>query len=234
MKSGPGDQAGQRAAFFANVGHDLKTPLNGIIGFASVLLADLAGDPERVRQVRMIYTSAQKLLARIEAFLDYTRLEAGQLQLRPEWILPGDFLRQLAEPLRPEAEQSGMRIEVRSQQAPSRIRTDARLLGRVLGELLTNAVRYGQQGRIEASVRALPQCVVGFELRDEGIGMAAEALGRLRESLSGTGFEGLGLGLAIARQAAGALGGRVEVDSEPGRGCVFQLVLQLARGDIEP
>lgn len=246
-----GDKAGKkdlrelderRAAFIAGVSHDLKTPLNGIIGFTSVLMMDAAGkNPEQEKKLKLVFESANLMLERINALVRFHRLEAGVILPEPDWLMPADLMLQAAESLRPAAEEAGLRLVVQPG-GPTRIHSDLGLLASALREILSNALRFSREGEIRLTA-ALEQGGDGsgkqlcFSVSDEGIGFSEENLQILRRGLRpeepGDQFQGLGLGLALARLAAESLNAWLEVESVVQQGSTFRLCLPLEPAQIE-
>ena len=230
----------QRAEFIAGVSHDLKTPLNGIIGFTSVILADRAGqDADLEQKLGMVYESARVMLNRINALVDFHRLEAGLRKPEPDWIAPMDLLKESLELHRVAAEKEGLEL-LAEQGGPTRIHTDMHLLSVALNEVLSNAVRFGRQGLVRVWMESKEQAErtrLCFCVADEGIGFKPEALAKLRRGLrptdDGDHFGGMGLGLALARLCMEKLGGWVEVESQADAGASFRLSLDLPSDGIE-
>ncbi len=233
----------QRAEFAGTVSHDLKTPLNAIVGFTSVLLADATGfAPEQKHQLQLVYDSARSLLERIDALLEFHRLEGGRIDAAPEWLLPAELLAALAESHRRAAARAGVELVLPPPgRGPQRLRTDARLVRRILDELVDNAIRFGGAGPCRLDLTAEAAAAGALQLRlavhNAAAGVAAERRRELETSLApqpdplARSYAGLGLGLALAREAARALGGFIALDEVEGR-ARFSLLLELAERDV--
>ncbi len=229
------DRDQRRAEFVGTVSHDLKTPLNAIVGFTSVLLADAARlEPEQARQLRLIYDSARSLLARINDLLEFHRIEAGRFQRQAAWLQPDDLIAQLAAEHAERADEQGIQLIAEPGPEGLRIHSDANLIRRVLGELLDNAIRFGGPGQVHLRAEAPAGAeAVRFEVTDPGSGWRADRGEQLARALDPEvadlerSYEGLGLGLALAREAARLLGGAIELDASPGQSTRFALVLSL-------
>jgi len=222
----------QRAEFMVNVSHDLKTPLNAVIGFTSVLLQDHEQDSEKLHQLQLVYRSARLLLSRIDALTNFYRMQAGVLASQLEWIEPGRWTKDLGEVFSESAEQKGLKLEVLdTPTGPGKIKASLKLLGFALDELLSNAIKYTSSGSVTLEFAGLDKSVV-WSVSDTGSGIKPEALETLQKSLAGDSWEGLGLGLALARQAAFLMNGRIEVDSSGAGGSRFRLILNQS-GDRE-
>jgi PAS domain S-box-containing protein len=223
--------------FLANVSHEIRTPLNAILGFSRLVLN--ARCPERRQDyLRQINSSADLLLKLINDILDFSRIEAGKLLLDN---VPID-LRELAEEsvwmVSEEADSKGLELILDFDwDLPWRLRGDSLRLRQILSNLLTNAVKFTESGEVVLRVSrpdpvGLPSRYL-FEVRDTGIGIAEQDMQALFEPFvqahgSHIGrFGGTGLGLAISQRLAELMGGRIEVESCPGRGTCFRVQLDL-------
>jgi two-component system sensor histidine kinase/response regulator len=235
----------KRAEFVGTVSHDLKTPLNAIVGFTSVLLADATGfGPEQTRQLRLVYDSARSLLERINDLLEFHRLEAGKIEAGYDWFYVAELVIQMVESHREAAEQGGASLMPELTGGPARLRSDARLLRRILDEMVSNAIRFGG-GEIRLSIsseqasHAPERTLVRFLVSDGGSGFSGARHAELTEALDprtddlDRSYAGLGLGLALAREAAGLLGGWIELAPPGSQAGGVSLVIDLASADLE-
>jgi signal transduction histidine kinase len=234
----------QRAEFVATVSHDLKTPLNAVIGFCSVLMqgADKM-DRDSAHQLGMISGSARQLLDRINDLLEFYRLEGGKIAVQLLWVSPVELMLQAVEPFRAGAAAQGVELVLEKEKAPGRLRSDARLLLRVIREFVSNALKFTRSGKIMVSSEVLPSedtkdLLVRFSVADSGMGIQANQLAAITSSLkSGSrmldrSYAGLGLGLALCREVSILLNGRIEAESSADHGSIFSLVLKLRREDV--
>ncbi len=224
-------EAGDRdqRRFLADVAHEIATPVNALTGFAGALADGSArSDAERAEAAALIAQESARLSALIDDLRRLTRLDLLET-VRVERLDIGELCRGLGRRLEPAARAASVSLTVDAEPLPTV--ADRRLLETVLGNLLTNAIRYTPAGgKVELSSRRTRGHLV-LAVRDTGIGIAPEHRERIfdrlyrvdaaRDRASG----GSGLGLAIAQRAARALGGRIELDSEPGAGSEFRLVL---------
>ena len=222
-----------KSRFLANVSHELRAPVTAIIGLGR-LLTDESSDrltEEQGRQVELIRSSATDLLALVNDLLDLAKAEAGRIEPNFTDVDLRRMFGQLRGTLRPLATRPEVEFVVEEPGVPV-MRTDEVLLGQVLRNLLTNAIKFTAEGSVRLSVSRLGDDAV-FEVADTGAGIAPELHERVFEefyqvpgsvALSG---KGTGLGLPYARRLAGILGGALRVTSSPGKGSTFTLSLPL-------
>lgn len=217
--------------FLADVAHEIATPVNSVSGFALALTDGAAVSPEQRQEARaVINTETQRLAELLSDLRELTRLDLTE-GVRLEPIAIEGFARELVGRFRPAAAKAGVKIDVDVR--PATITSDARLLETIASNLLSNAIRYTPEGgRVQIRLRKRRSDFV-LAVRDSGVGIATEHQHRIFERLyrvdqtrnRATG--GLGLGLAITSRAAQNLGGRIELDSTPGRGSEFRLIVPL-------
>jgi len=231
------DAAAARSRFLAMMSHEMRTPLNGVAGFADLLAARPGLDPEAVRHARQIRESSDGLLMLVEDILDFAR---GESDVSPEPLDLAATVREASAPARSAADARGLSLVVEDRLPPrARYVADPRALRQALHPLLVNAVKFTEQG--EVRVR-LDRAADGVTIRvsDTGCGMSAEVLPELFEAFAqgdasiSRSHAGVGLGLALAARNVRRLGGRISVDSRPGEGSVFTLDLPLPRATDSP
>jgi signal transduction histidine kinase len=222
-----------KSDFLATMSHELRTPLNAIIGYTN-LLAD--GIPEPVSegqrtQLARVNASARHLLELIDEVLTLSRLEAGREVMVPRDVVVADVLDQAAVMIEPMANARRLRLDVHRPSPSLRIETDAGKLRQILLNLLTNAVKFTDEGGIVLSAAEDGDATVVFQVRDSGIGIAPEHQQQIFESFwqvqqtMTRRVGGAGLGLNVAQQLAKLLGGEVTVESALGKGSTFTVRL---------
>jgi signal transduction histidine kinase len=223
-----------RAKFMADVSHDMKTPLNAVIGFTSVLLQDKEElGAEKARQLDLVYKSAHRLLERVDAFTEFFRLQAGVIGPEADWFSPRQLIEETFDQFRDDAGEKGIELRIGPDPIPSRMRSASKLISRALRELVSNAVKFTTAGVVSVDVQ-IEDGRVAFRVSDTGSGLSAKSLQKLAEALGPADtYAGLGLGLALTREAALRLDGRIEVESQPDQGSTFTLIVELSEENLE-
>ena len=229
-----------KSRFLATVSHEMRTPLNGILGMADLVLGtDL--NPEQRTYVEAVRTSGQALLGLIDGVLDFSRIEAGRLDLAAEpFDLPA-LAEGVVELLAPRAQDKGIEIALDvAEDFPAALVGDADRVRQILINLAGNAIKFTERGGVGVTL-SFAQAEAGSEVAlavaDTGPGIPEERLPILFEEFeqgdgsSSRSHEGTGLGLAITRRLVTRMGGRIEVESRVGRGSTFRVVLPLAEAE---
>jgi PAS domain S-box-containing protein len=224
-----------KAQLLAVMSHEMRTPLNGILGTIQ-LIEGTTPSPKQRRFISAMKTSAELLLHHVNGVLSMSRAEAGQLDLQPTDVDPTDLVQELVESQRHAIEANGNRITFDTSAAPSLISADPLRLRQVILNLIGNANKFTRNGDILVECdRTADGNQVEFRVIDTGIGIAEADLERIFEEFQtldtsyGRLAEGTGLGLAISRRLVRAMGGEIGVDSEPGEGSLFWLRLPIGR-----
>ena len=220
-----------KSAFLANMSHEIRTPLNGILGMAQVLEMG-ALDPEQREQVQTILDSGRNLMALLNDVLDLSKIEAGKIAVVKADTDLIHTLRGLYRLWKPKAEESGLDFNLSlDADLPHVLNFDAVRVRQCVSNLISNAIKFTSQGRVEVFVTAKTladgQNLVKIRVSDTGLGMDEETMSRLfrpftqADDSTSRKFGGTGLGLSITRSLAELMGGEASVRSEIGRGSEF-------------
>jgi signal transduction histidine kinase/purine-cytosine permease-like protein/FixJ family two-component response regulator len=227
------DAANQaKTRYISAVSHELRTPLNSILGYAQLLDEDPTLPVHRKQAVGVIRRGGEHLLGLIEGTLDIARIEGGKLALDPKPMRLREALQQIVQMFELQALSKGLRFEHDVAQAPALVRADERRLTQILINVLGNAVKFTQAGRVSFRAAHVREMAV-FEIEDTGPGIAAEDLERIFEPFSrggqtaGSPSGGTGLGLTIAKMLTDLMGGEMTVSTRLGSGTIFRVRLFL-------
>jgi PAS domain S-box-containing protein len=226
-----------KSDFLAMMSHEVRTPLNGVLG-ALGLLRDTVLDPEQRRYVETGRRSAEWLLSIINSILDFSRMEAGKIELEPTVFSISGLVSSVVEMLGPRASEKAIAVfsEI-DPSVPRRAEGDATKIGQVLLNLAGNGVKFTSRGEVAIAVTCVDRTEETIRLRftvtDTGSGIAPEQQGRIFEEFwtrhedESHGAEGTGLGLAISRRLVHALGGEIDFESRKGEGSRFWFEIPL-------
>jgi signal transduction histidine kinase len=225
-----------KSDFLANMSHELRTPLNAIIGFSEVLIEKMFGETNAKQDeyLRDIHTSGQHLLSLINDILDLSKVEAGRMELElSEFHLPA-ALQNAMTLVRERAQTHGIKLALRVDEDVGQIRADERKVKQILLNLLSNAVKFTPDGgRVEVNAHMNAEAVE-ISVADTGIGIAPQDQETVFEEFRQVGRdytrkqEGTGLGLALTRRFVELHGGKIWLESAPGKGSTFTFTLPLA------
>ena len=219
-----------KARYLANVSHEIRSPLNAIYGYAQ--LVEQEADVRPQDAARIIRRCAEHMTSLVESLLDISRVENGVLRVRSEVVRLPDFVDQVVSMMRPAAEAKGLRFVADvPQRLPEFVRTDQSRLRQALINLVSNAIKFTDSGSVTFRVRHRGQ-IATFEIIDTGPGIAEADRERIFDPYEqvggGEARPGVGLGLPITKAIIEILGGKLEMESEPGRGSCFRATLMLS------
>ena len=218
-----------KSRYITTVSHELRTPLNSILGYAQILDADESIPAHRKQAIRVIRRSGDHLLSLIESTLDITRIEGGRMKFDVKPLHFTDFIQQIVRMFELQAQSKNLDFSFQPEGSlPLAVRADKRRLGQILINVLGNAVKFTEQGRVGFRVKYAREMAV-FEIEDSGPGISNEEIEHIFEPFArgSTKTGGTGLGLTISKMLTDLMGGEVTVKSTIGQGSVFQVRLFL-------
>ena len=234
-----------KSDFLSNMSHELRTPLNGILGYAQIIKRQPNLSREQAEAIDIIYQSGDHLLTLINDILDISKIEAGKMELQPEPVhLPG-LLDGVISIMQMRAKQQEIALIYTAESTlPASVEADPKRLRQILINLIGNAVKFTNTGKVSLHVSTLPatnnsQAHLRFEIIDTGIGISPEDLERIflpfeQVSHGQVTSEGTGLGLSISRQLVEGMGGQIQAESEVGVGSRFWFDIKLPIVDFLP
>jgi PAS domain S-box-containing protein len=231
-----------KSRFLANMSHELRTPLNVIIGYSEMLLED-SDDDLISDDIRKIHSAGRHLLGLINDILDLSKIEAGKMELFIEEFPLDGVIDEVEAAAGMLAANKSNQLVIKRDGTDRAIRSDSTKLKQILLNLVSNAAKFTDHGRIDISVKVAPRDGVDWlsvAVKDSGIGMTPDQMRNLFENFSQADssitkkYQGTGLGLAICRRLSQMIGGDITVDSEPGLGTTFYVDVPANCGDSTP
>ncbi len=221
-----------KSEFVANMSHEMRTPLHGVIGMLQLALAE-EESPRRLRQLEMARRSAETLLAAIENILDFSKIEARKIEIEPVYFSLRDVVNETVRPLGVTAAAKGLVLSAGfASDVPDSVWGDPMRLRQVLVNLIGNAIKFTDEGEVILRI-SRGENGTRFEVRDTGVGIPEDQRERIFDPFAQADesrsrrFGGTGLGLSIVARLVEAMGGTIEVLSKQGEGSVFAFVVPL-------
>jgi signal transduction histidine kinase len=225
-----------KSRFLSYMSHEFRTPLGSILSIASLLTDEFDGplSPEQHKQVAFVSSSARELSDMVDDLLDLAKIEAGRITISPAWFDMLDLFAALRGMFRPIVDATAVDLIFEEPSGLPRLYTDDKKLAQILRNFISNSLKFTTHGEVRVSARLEDSTRVRFAVSDTGIGIAAELHGALFEDFSQVDsplqkrLRGTGLGLSLCKRFAGLLGGEVGVQSTPGTGSTFFVIIPLA------
>jgi signal transduction histidine kinase len=225
-----------KSRFLSYMSHEFRTPLGSILSINSLLADELDGplSPEQHKQVAFVSTAARELSDMVDDLLDLAKIEAGRITISPAWFDMFDLFSALRGMFRPIVDATAVDLIFEEPGGLPRLYTDDKKLAQILRNFISNSLKFTTRGEVRVSARLEGIDKVRFAVSDTGIGIAAELHGALFEDFSQVDsplqkrLRGTGLGLSLCKRFAALLGGEVGMDSTPGVGSTFFVIIPLA------
>jgi signal transduction histidine kinase len=225
-----------KSRFLSYMSHEFRTPLGSILSIASLLTDELDGplSPEQHKQVAFVRTAARELSDMVDDLLDLAKIEAGRISISAAWFDMLDLFSALRGMFRPIVDTSAVDLIFEEPMGLPRLYTDDKKLAQILRNFISNSLKFTQRGEVRISAQLEGEHEVRFAVTDTGIGIPAELHGALFEDFAQVDsplqkrLRGTGLGLSLCKRFAELLGGRVGLESQPGVGSTFFVVIPLA------
>lgn len=225
-----------KSRFLSYMSHEFRTPLGSILSIASLLSDELDGplSPEQHKQVNFVSNAARELSDMVDDLLDLAKIEAGRITISPAWFDMFDLFAALRGMFRPIVDTSAVDLIFEEPIGLPKLYSDDKKLGQILRNFISNSLKFTTRGEVRVSASLEGSDRIRFAVTDTGIGIAPELHGALFEDFSQVDsplqkrLRGTGLGLSLCKRFAALLGGEVGVESTPGVGSTFFVIIPLA------
>ena len=225
-----------KSRFLSYMSHEFRTPLGSILSITSLLADELDGplSAEQHKQVAFISNASRELSDMVDDLLDLAKIEAGRISISPAWFDMFDLFSALRGMFRPIVDTSAVDLIFEAPKGLPRLYTDDKKLAQILRNFISNSLKFTQRGEVRVSASLEGEQEIRFAVSDTGIGIPPEMHEALFEDFSQVDsplqkrLRGTGLGLSLCKRFAALLGGRVGVESQPGIGSTFYVVIPLA------
>ncbi len=232
-----------KSTFLANMSHDIRTPMNTIVGLCTLLQRDMADKVKLVDHVKHIELTSRHMLTLINDILDMSKIESGETTLNIAEIKISDLVKEIDEVIAPQAKAKGLSYTAKVNAKADEFLGDKLRIKRVMTNILNNAVKYTPDGgKVEFTVQqmarpSLKYLYLQFTIKDNGIGMSESFIKKIFEpftrELAATDVQGTGLGMPIAKNLVDLMGGTIDVESEPGVGTTFTLTFKFPLSKVD-
>lgn len=224
-----------KSRFLSYMSHEFRTPLGSIRSIARILLDQMDGPltEEQVKQVKFIQTSAVELTDMVNDLLDLAKIEAGRVNVSPEWFDMVDLFSALRGMFKPLLTNSDVQLIFAEPTASAQIFSDNKKLAQILRNFISNSLKFTVEGEIRISAEAIDETTVQFSVADTGIGIAPEHHATIFDDFSQVDsplqrkWRGTGLGLSLSKRLAQLLGGEISMTSTPGIGSTFSVTIPM-------
>ena len=221
-----------KSDFLANMSHELRTPLNAILGYSEMLMEEAEDDEleSYAADLAKIQSSGEHLLTLINDILDLSKIEAGKMDLHIEEFEFVKHLAQIEATAKPLVEKNGNKFILENNATFEKLKNDQTKLRQILFNMLSNAAKFTKEGSVTLSINTIEKDVK-FAVTDTGIGMNEKQLGKVfdeftqAEASTAKDYGGTGLGLPISKKMTEMMGGKMEVESEEGKGTTFSITI---------